>query len=68
MWESYIPDNYDAYKRHEAEQEAARELLPECSYCGDKIEDEFLTDFDGTLLCDDCLSKHYRKRTANYIE
>lgn len=56
--------DWDAYC---ADQEAARELLPTCEQCGHKIEDDFLVDFDGTLICEDCLNKHFRKPTANYI-
>ena len=35
-----IPDNYDRWEQHQAEQDIAEENLPECSECGEKIRDD----------------------------
>lgn len=55
------------YERYSAEQESERELLPECGYCGEKIEDDFLIDLGDCVLCEDCVYTHFRKPTSNYI-
>ena len=55
------------YERYEAELESARELLPECEECGEKIEDDFLFDINDCLICEECLNKHFRKHTTDYM-
>lgn len=55
------------FERHDAEQEAARELLPICEECEGRIEDDFLYNINDCLICEECLNKHYRKRTTDYI-
>ena len=64
----YIPDNYDLYRKHEAEQMAEIERFPLCSYCGATILDDYLYDFDGEIMCETCLKTHYRKWTVDYCE
>lgn len=53
--------------RWDAHQEAQREKLPECDYCGKKIEEDTLIDFGDELICEGCLDKHFRKRVEDYI-
>lgn len=57
---SYIPDNYDLWARHDAEKEAELEKLPECSECGEKIQDEYAYYINGEWICERCM-KDYRK-------
>lgn len=59
------PDNYDAYCRHESEQEKALLKLPECSECGEPIQTEFCYEIDDELFCETCMADH-RKCTENY--
>lgn len=56
-----IPDNYDLWERHDAEQEARAEELPECYYCGKRIYDEYAWEINDEWVCTDCLVKHHRK-------
>ena len=62
-----VPDNYDAFCQHESEQEEALSKLPECSECGEKIQDDDCFEFDGELICNDCMDSH-RVCTDNYIK
>ena len=32
--------------------------LPECEECGDRIEDDYYYDLDGSAICPECMSKH----------
>lgn len=55
-------DRYDAY------QEAQRDKLPECTYCTEKIDEDYYFDINGEPVCGDCLDKHHRKRVEDFIE
>ena len=54
----YIPDNYDLFARHDAEQEAKLQTLPECSECGEKIQDEHCFEINGEYICKRCMEGH----------
>lgn len=62
----YVPDNYDAYNRHEAEQEAWLEKRPICECCGEPIQDDYLYDVDGVIYCEDCMRESFRQSSENY--
>lgn len=52
-----IPDNYDLYRAHEAQQEAALAKCPICAKCGNHITDDYGYDVNGDtkqLFCWDC--------------
>lgn len=55
-------DNYDA----ECEEELER--LPMCEACGERIQDDYLYDIDGYILCEECMNDIYRHSTENYME
>ena len=59
------PADWDAYC---IEQEKMMERLPYCDECGKRIEDEFLYDFDGFLICEECLKRNHRKCTEDFME
>lgn len=56
------------FHRHDEEQDLQLERLPRCGYCDGIIQDEFLYDIDGEVICDSCLKEHFRKHTDDYIE
>ena len=62
-----IPDNYDMWEQHDHEKEKQLDELPECDYCGHKIQSDHYYDIDGEILCEECLHEHYRKRTEDFI-
>lgn len=63
----YCPDNYDAYRRHEAEQERQLSELPVCCYCDNPIQDEHLYEINGEAYCPDCLETYFKKRTEDFV-
>lgn len=56
------------FERHDAEQERKLAKLPICSECGEHIQDDFLYDINGELICPQCLNDNYRKMTDDYME
>ena len=60
----YIPDNYDLFARHDAEQEAQLEKLPECSECGEHIQDEEAYYINGEWICERCMDSYKREVQA----
>ncbi len=62
----YVPDNYDAYDAYEAKQEAKRARLSVCECCGNTIYDDYLYDFDGVLMHEECMKDNYRKNADDY--
>jgi hypothetical protein len=63
----YVPDNYDAWEEHQREQDERLENLPKCSECREPIQEDECYDFDGDLICEDCLKKNHKVWTENYI-
>lgn len=65
-------DAYEAWERHDAEQEKWLQSRPVCSECGEHIQEEHLFDIDGDLVCEGCLNdymkKHYKQPTERYME
>ena len=55
---TYIPDNYDAFCQHEAEQQAKLDKLPKCCECKEPIQTEDCYAFNDELYCLDCMEEH----------
>ena len=64
----YIPDYNELHDRYDAERQREMDKLPKCDYCGKTIMDDYLYDFDGDLICEDCLNDNFRKRVEDYVE
>jgi formylmethanofuran dehydrogenase subunit E len=62
----YVPDNYDAFEAHQAEQDAWLEKRPVCVECGEPIQDDFLYDINGDIYCEECMKDVFRQSTDNY--
>ncbi len=56
-----IPDNYDMWLTHEAEQEKLLERLPVCRCCGERIQNKYYFYIEGNILCEDCMNDKYRR-------
>ena len=56
-----IPDNYDRWEQHQAEQDRTEENLPECSECGNPIQDDFCFEYNDEPICDECMLSNHRK-------
>lgn len=62
-----IPDNYDLFERHEAEQHIKELKLPRCCECDNPITDEICFEFDGELFCKNCIIENHRKWVDDYV-
>ena len=63
----YLPDNYDLFAQHDAEQERWLEQRPICSCCGEHIQDDRLYDINGELYCCECTEEEFSKSTDDYM-
>ena len=61
-------DNYSQWKQHEAEAEKWLRELPLCSECYRPIQDERCFEFNGEIICEECLADNHKKWTEDYIE
>lgn len=61
----------DASALYDREAEYEKRL-PICECCGNPIQDEDVYDFDGDLICEECLldyvRENFRKKTEEYME
>ena len=57
---SNIPDNYELFQQHDAEQEELLEGLPVCCCCGNHIQDDCYYDIDGEIYCEKCMEDTFR--------
>ena len=48
-----VPDNYDMWLAHEAEQEKALAERPCCEYCGKPIQDDYYYEINGDIICEE---------------
>lgn len=60
-----IGDNYDLWEQHDREQEAKLRKLPECSICGERIQQDRAVRIWGDWICDECL-KECRENIGGY--
>lgn len=63
---SRIPDNYDLWERHDAEQQRSLKNCPQCDICDKHIQEDFYWEFDGVIYCCECLGEH-RKWVEDYV-
>jgi formylmethanofuran dehydrogenase subunit E len=68
MMSNYVPDNYDAFRRHDAEQEEWLSKRPVCEYCGEPIQDDYLYKIGGELYCEECMNDLFRHDAEDYEE
>lgn len=61
-----VPDNYDAFVQHQAEQDAWLEKRPVCSWCDKPIQDDYLYKVDEELYCESCMNELFRHSTEDY--
>lgn len=54
----YIPDNTDFAEMHMAEQDRQLAMLPICKECKERIQTEWLFEFDDGFICEKCMDEH----------
>jgi formylmethanofuran dehydrogenase subunit E len=62
---SEIPDNYDMWAEHDAEQERELAKLPVCYECGEPIQAEECYEINDELICPECLDRNHKKYTED---
>lgn len=65
MWTN---DPLADFARHEAQQQKALDKLPQCSECGEPIQDEHFYLICDEPICEECLENNYKKRTEDFIQ
>ena len=61
-----VPDNYDLWERHDAEQQKKLKKLLLCDYCEEVIQDDYYYEIDNECICEECLNDNFRKRNDDY--
>lgn len=64
----YIPDNLDIFEDYERERQARMDKLPRCSECDHPIQDDKCYEFNGELICPNCLKDNHEKWVEDYID
>lgn len=57
--------DFDAW---DAEQTRQLEQRPVCADCDEPIQDDHWYEFDGKLICPDCLESNYRKENGDCLD
>ena len=63
----FTDDPIRDFERYDAMQEERLEQLPICDGCGQHIQDDYLFEIDGQILCDECMAQEYRREVEDYI-
>lgn len=53
------------FHRHDAEQQAQLDKLPECCECGYHIQSEHCYEVNGEYICPDCMEDNHKKYTED---
>lgn len=53
-----LKDNYDFWRKHDAEQEKRLSKLPKCSECGEPIQEESCYFINGEYICESCMDNY----------
>lgn len=56
-----VPDNYDMWLAHDAEQDRWLEERPVCCWCEEHIQDGHLYRINGEACCPECLESFFRE-------
>lgn len=64
----YTNDPHADFLNWDSDNQDYIEKLPECSYCGSKIQDEFLYCINDEIICEDRLNDHFRKDIEDFID
>ena len=56
---------FDA-EQYAEEQQRTLSRLPTCDVCGRHIQDDYLFDVDGSILCETCMEKLFKREVDRY--
>ena len=60
-------DPISDHMAHEARQQAWLDKLPVCYECDHPIQTEECFEFNGELICPECLNENHRKAVEDYV-
>ncbi len=63
----YTDDPHADFDRHDREQTESLKRFPVCCGCDNHIQSEDLYDIDGSLYCEECGDRLFKRYTENYI-
>lgn len=63
-----IPDAYDMWEAHDAEQDRHLDDLPVCCECKEPIQSENAVCVDGQWYCSDCEDEAWTFVRSKYLE
>ena len=64
---SWTGDALADFDRYDRKQQEALDELPVCCECDQPIQDDECFEFDGELICPQCLKDNHQKHTEDYI-
>lgn len=64
----YSDDPIRDLEERERRRQKWLDSLPVCCECNQPIQDDECYEFDGELICPECLVENHRKHTDNYID
>ena len=65
---SYTDNPIRDFEQHDAEQQEWLDKRPVCSECDHPIQDEKCYQFNGELICQNCLETYHEKWTEDFVE
>lgn len=64
----YSDDPARDFDRWDQELERRRARRPECSHCGERIQDEEAYYINGEFICPKCMENEFKVLVENYID
>lgn len=64
----YTDDPIADFNDHDASVSKWLSSRPICDMCGEHIQDDYLFEINGELICEDCLKTYHRKHVEDYME
>lgn len=62
----YTDDPIRDAERYDAAQQRRLDARPVCSECEEPIQDNSCFEFNGELICPECLVTYHKKRTEDF--
>ena len=59
---------YDLWEMQDREKEKWLQSRPKCDVCDEHIQDEYLYEIDGYLVCENCLEEYMKKNFRELTE
>lgn len=64
----YSDDPARDAERYAADQDRRLAQRPECSDCGEPVQDDHFYQINDEVICPKCMESNYRKNTEDFME